>query len=267
MSSFNFNLSSEVAAKLNNNTALKAGVNKLAEEVQQLFATRLEQLIAGMDAKATASAVSTSSSTGTASTDTGTASKAAATSTTPNSTDNNALALASTSSFLAAGQTNAAPAATGTAATGNWQAPWMVGSADAKKYLHSSYAESEAQFDNKPNLKQFMDATGSDFNTASNLLYGVVGSNKEMRNWDAIMKSADPLTAARQATGAMYSANNPAIEARPEHQLNPLGVKARTENLAWEKDGQYERLFFNRLCRQQADPSAADRTGHFGENA
>lgn len=56
----------------------------------------------------------------------------------------------------------------------------------------------------KPNMKEFMDATGVDAATASDILYGVVGSNRDTRNWNAIFASQDPVTAARQATAAMY---------------------------------------------------------------
>jgi hypothetical protein len=64
---------------------------------------------------------------------------------------------------------------------------------------------------NKPNMKEFMDATGADFQTASEMLYGVVGSNTDTRDWGAIMSSGNPVTAAAQATGQMY--NNPASTA------------------------------------------------------
>ena len=40
---------------------------------------------------------------------------------------------------------------------------------------------------------------------ASELLYGVAGSNDDTRNWNAIMGSSDIVKAARQATGEMYA--------------------------------------------------------------
>jgi hypothetical protein len=55
-----------------------------------------------------------------------------------------------------------------------------------------------------PNIKEFMDKTGADFLTASDMLYGVIGSNQDTRNWNSIMAASDPLAAARQATNAMY---------------------------------------------------------------
>ena len=73
----------------------------------------------------------------------------------------------------------------------------------------------------KPNMRELMeamsgrsvDALYADANSnwqetsrlASELLYGVVGSNDDTRNWNAIMGSSDILKAARQATGEMYA--------------------------------------------------------------
>jgi hypothetical protein len=54
------------------------------------------------------------------------------------------------------------------------------------------------------NVKKFMDATGASFEDATNMLYGNVGSNKDYRNWDAIMSSSDPLQAAKDATTQLY---------------------------------------------------------------
>lgn len=62
----------------------------------------------------------------------------------------------------------------------------------------------EAAQTHRPNVKEFMDRTGAPFLDASELIYGVVGSNTDVRDWSAIMASQDPITAARQATGQMY---------------------------------------------------------------
>ena len=56
----------------------------------------------------------------------------------------------------------------------------------------------------RPNVKEFMDRSGAPFLDASELIYGVVGSNTDVRDWAAIMASQDPISAARQATGQMY---------------------------------------------------------------
>ncbi len=62
----------------------------------------------------------------------------------------------------------------------------------------------EASSASRPNIKAFMDRTGAQFLDASELIYGVVGSNTDVRDWTAIMASNDPISAARQATGQMY---------------------------------------------------------------
>jgi len=70
----------------------------------------------------------------------------------------------------------------------------------AKSWLTSA----EAAQANRPNVKEFMDRAGAKFLDASELIYGVVGSNTDVRDWAAIMASDDPISAARQATGQMY---------------------------------------------------------------
>lgn len=73
----------------------------------------------------------------------------------------------------------------------------------------------------KPNMREFMQALSdttvekllNDPNSkyqeitrlASELLYGVVGSNEDTRDWSAIMSSGDIVRTARQATGEMYA--------------------------------------------------------------
>jgi hypothetical protein len=61
----------------------------------------------------------------------------------------------------------------------------------------------------KPNMREFMEATGVDAATASQALYGSVGSNVDIRDWGAIMSSGDPLRAAQEATRQMYSTGAP----------------------------------------------------------
>lgn len=73
--------------------------------------------------------------------------------------------------------------------------------AQAPKSWLTTAEASQAQ---RPNIKEFMDRTGAEFLDASELIYGVVGSNTDVRDWSAIMASNDPITAARQATGQMY---------------------------------------------------------------
>lgn len=80
-----------------------------------------------------------------------------------------------------------------------------------KSYITSDFSAGT----NKPSIQEFMNATGADFNTAASIINGVIGSNQDVRDWSAIMSAPDPLIAARQATGQMYSGN--------EYQTNISG--------------------------------------------
>jgi hypothetical protein len=60
----------------------------------------------------------------------------------------------------------------------------------------------------RPNMREFMDATGADATDASELLYGVIGSNQDLRNWEAIMASDNPIDAARAATRQLYNSDH-----------------------------------------------------------
>jgi hypothetical protein len=71
----------------------------------------------------------------------------------------------------------------------------MSGGGDVNKFASGS----------RPNMKEFMDATGADAATASQLLYGAVGSNVDVRDWSKIMSSSNPVQAAQAATAQMYS--------------------------------------------------------------
>jgi hypothetical protein len=56
----------------------------------------------------------------------------------------------------------------------------------------------------KPNVAQLMATTGVDFQQASDLLYGNVGSNTDTRNWNSIMSSQDILSNAYGGLKDMY---------------------------------------------------------------
>ena len=83
----------------------------------------------------------------------------------------------------------------------------------------------------RPNIKAFMDRTGANLTDASELLYGVVGSNTDVRNWAAIMASSDPVTAARQATGQMYGRTNTPVRAGATY-LGSHDTLAKSGNFA-----------------------------------
>lgn len=90
--------------------------------------------------------------------------------------------------------------------------------AQATKSLLTTAETSHA---NRPNLKEFMDRTGAHFLNASELIYGVVGSNTDVRDWSAIMASEDPISAARRATGQMYGRT----EITPRTDATYIGTK------------------------------------------
>lgn len=123
-----------------------------------------------------------------------------------------------------------------------WQAPWLEGAENAGQYLYKADADAAARQQGKPDIAQFKRATGCDFATASSLLYGVVGSNEDYRDWNAIMASADPVLAARQATGALYNSDLPYSDGsgfKPDSQQ----TLATSGNFAWLRMEEREGLW------------------------
>ncbi len=57
----------------------------------------------------------------------------------------------------------------------------------------------------KPNIKELMDISGINFDDASSILYGVVGSNEDTRDWNKILTSSDVLKTAKEETNLMYN--------------------------------------------------------------
>lgn len=70
----------------------------------------------------------------------------------------------------------------------------------------------------KPSMAQFMTTTGCSSDTASDVLYGSIGSNVDLRDWQAIMASSNPLADARASTSAMY--NSSLNYASPAERVN-----------------------------------------------
>lgn len=83
----------------------------------------------------------------------------------------------------------------------------------------------------KPSLKEFMEATGTDVDTAIDLVYGTMGSSDDYRNWSAIMASSDPLQSARQATAAQYDSALPYAAPGTQTFANQATTVAKTSNL------------------------------------
>lgn len=74
----------------------------------------------------------------------------------------------------------------------------------SQNWLVDSQREATAA---RPNMREFMDATGATTSDASELLYGVIGSNADLRDWSKIMASGNPIDAARAATGQLYNSD------------------------------------------------------------
>lgn len=141
------------------------------------------------------------------------------------SADGNILPLSADASALAATATSRASAAEFGKALAS--ASPAAAPATAPSWLTSPDAAQAA----KPHISDFMKRTGVDFLTASELMYGVVGSNVERRDWAAIMSQGDPVSAARQATRALYgdTSQPPRTDAR---YLDDATTLARQGNFA-----------------------------------
>lgn len=116
-------------------------------------------------------------------------------------------------------------------------APSTRADPDGSAYLLQTGANLDAARSSMPNIREFMQATGADISTASSTLYGVIGSNTDFRDWDAIMASDNPLASARAATGAMYGSDLP-FNAPDAHALSADAIKVQSGHFAWaEVDG------------------------------
>ncbi len=96
----------------------------------------------------------------------------------------------------------------------------------------------------RPNVREFMDATGASSQDASELLYGVIGSNGDYRDWGAIMASDNPIDAARAATGQLYKSSlsyelvNDASYGTPAF-ADELAAKSLTDATTLGKQGNF----------------------------
>jgi hypothetical protein len=88
---------------------------------------------------------------------------------------------------------------------------FVADTAPASSAPVSLLTTAEASHASRPFLNDFMNKTGLNFSDAGQLLYAVVGSNTDTRDWSAIMSSSDPVTTARQATAEMYGQVNPPV--------------------------------------------------------
>ena len=75
----------------------------------------------------------------------------------------------------------------------------------------------------KPSIKELMDFTNMSFEDASSILYGVVGSNEDTRDWNKILTSSDVLKTAKEETAKMYNGYTaPLEEVVDETEENPV---------------------------------------------
>lgn len=75
----------------------------------------------------------------------------------------------------------------------------------------------------KPSIKELMDFTNMSFEDASSILYGVVGSNEDSRDWNKILTSSDVLKTAKEETAKMYNGYTaPLEEVVDETEENPV---------------------------------------------
>lgn len=75
----------------------------------------------------------------------------------------------------------------------------------------------------KPSVKELMDFTNMSFEDASSILYGVVGSNEDTRDWNKILTSSDVLKTAKEETAKMYNSYTvPLEEVVDETEENPV---------------------------------------------
>ena len=59
----------------------------------------------------------------------------------------------------------------------------------------------------KPSVSKFKAVTGIDTPIAIKILYGSMGANEDLRDWNKIMSSNDPLKFAREATKQLYNSD------------------------------------------------------------
>jgi len=97
----------------------------------------------------------------------------------------------------------------------------------------------KSSWNSRPSLKEFIDKTGIDFSDAVQMVYAVVGSNTDVRDWSTIMSSNDAVTATRQATAQMYGLPNPPI--------NPSGTYMSSSDTVGKPAGNF-------AVRLQTDP-------------
>ena len=128
---------------------------------------------------------------------------------------------------------------------------------------------------NRPDMKEFMDATGVDAAAASEILYGTIGANTDQRDWKAIMASGDPVKAAIDANLKQYSDGSATKDidkvSYPTTFVNPVGnkagiVKTETGYALVSSDGVPLRAGFNSLEQAQKQGKYFGITDFLGDS-
>ena len=138
----------------------------------------------------------------------------------------------------------------------------------------SQLSATKATSNAKPNIKEFMDATGVDFKAASEIIYGTIGANTDTRDWGAIMASGDPVEAAIQGNFEQYSsgaATSSTDKSKYPTFENPDGTKAgivktNTGFALVSSDGVPLRAGFNSLEQAQEQGKYFGITDFLGES-
>lgn len=91
----------------------------------------------------------------------------------------------------------------------------------------------------KPSPGYFAEKTGIDYKDALDMVYGVVGSNKDTRDWSAIMSSDNPLETARAETAQMISGATASLTSNANFRQE-YNTMANTDHLAVVQMGSQE---------------------------
>ena len=115
-------------------------------------------------------------------------------------------------------------------------------------------------------LPEFMSKTGATFQDATGLLYGVIGANTDLRDWEQIMSSNDPLSAARAATYQLYNSDaDYQLGQHPDKDTGNYSATLRAHSLdsqtVVQKAGNFADVGFLEISRHGGDKHGFDFVG------
>ena len=97
---------------------------------------------------------------------------------------------------------------------------------DSKQVTDEKFADylsnktSQIDTTKKPDIKELMDYTNISFQEASSILYGVIGSNEDKRDWNKILTNSDILKTAKEETAKMYQSDDYHVQIIKDSQEN-----------------------------------------------